>query len=127
MKDEEKGSRKSNTNYSESRTTISLSKREKNSTFPKTFKEADEFYNRMQTLMTQNMDPDQRKRIFDLMHKVIIFLNDFLAGNIQLGEIVSKNRKNTLRDFEMWMAQLEVYGSKYHVKEHQSQPFFVST
>jgi len=54
--------------------------------------------------MSQGMDPDFRKKIYEFMHKVIIFLNDFLAGNIQLGEIVSKNRKKTLRDFEMWLA-----------------------
>ena len=64
------------------------------------------------------MDNDFRKKTYDSMHRVIIFLNDFLAGNIQLGEIVSKNRKKTVRDFEMWLAQLEVYGSKYHVREH---------
>jgi hypothetical protein len=52
MNDEKKSSGKSKVNYSQSRTTASLSKTEKNSTFPKTIKEADEFYSRMQSFMS---------------------------------------------------------------------------
>lgn len=48
MKDEEKGSiKKNNLNYSEAPTSASISKTEKNSNFPKTFKEADEYYMRL--------------------------------------------------------------------------------
>jgi len=97
------------------------------SPLPSCQKEADAFFARLTFQLSSGIDTDLRKATYESLHRVMIFLNDLQGGNIPLGEVMHLNRRKELRDFELWLSQFEVFGSRYHVKEHASLPFFVST